>query len=120
MVAQVHCKNRPLREELYRAFISRASSGEGDNTAIIRSILTLRKEKAGLLGYTCHADVSLASKVRTPPLPASGCLLGTHISDSSRIVGSQCYNLSRKVQMWLNGAGTACARVCSADSASRM
>ena len=68
----MHCKNRALREELYRAFISRASTGAGDNSAIITRILTLRKEKAALLGYTCHADVSLASKAR-PPLPTWPC-----------------------------------------------
>jgi oligopeptidase A len=59
----VHCKNRALREELYRAYISRASSGDIDNSEIIKKILTLRKEKAQLLGYSSHAEVSLAAKV---------------------------------------------------------
>jgi len=62
-----HCTHRPLREELYKAFISRASSGEGDNTPIIESILRLRKEKAALLGYANHAEVSMASKMATLP-----------------------------------------------------
>jgi oligopeptidase A len=62
-----HCTYRPLREELYRAFISRASSGERDNTPIIEKILALRKEKAQMLGYNSHADVSMAAKMATLP-----------------------------------------------------
>lgn len=69
---QVHSKNRPLREELYRAFITRASSGDSDNTPIIQQILKLRKERAALLGYSCHAEVSMASKV---PCRSSSCSL---------------------------------------------
>ena len=37
--------------QVYRAFVSRASEGEKDNGAIIDKILTLRLEKAKLLGY---------------------------------------------------------------------
>lgn len=63
---QVHCKNRALREELYRAFVTRASSEDSDNTPVIEKILRLRKERAALLGYECHAEVSMASKVPPP------------------------------------------------------
>jgi oligopeptidase A len=59
-----HCTNRALREELYRAFISRASSGDKDNTPNIARILALRKEKAALVGMDSHAEVSMAAKVR--------------------------------------------------------
>lgn len=59
-----HCTNRPLREELYRAFISRASSGDQDNTPNIARILALRKEKAELVGMKNHAEVSMSAKVR--------------------------------------------------------
>ena len=52
-----HVRNRALREELYRAFITRASFGELDNTPIINTILELRLEKAKLLGYNNHAEV---------------------------------------------------------------
>ncbi|CAL5226728.1 g9581 [Coccomyxa viridis] len=60
-----HAKNRPLREELYRAFITRASSGETDNTPLIEKTLVLRQEQAELLGYPNYAEVSLASKMAT-------------------------------------------------------
>jgi hypothetical protein len=48
-----------LREEIYRAYVTRASSGDLDNTAIIDSILKLRLEKAKLLNYNNYAEVSL-------------------------------------------------------------
>ncbi|MDP2865022.1 MAG: M3 family metallopeptidase, partial [Elusimicrobiota bacterium] len=56
-------KCRALREKLYRAFVSRASSGEKDNTPLMERILRLRQEKAGLLGYANYAEVSLATKM---------------------------------------------------------
>ena len=54
---------RALREEVYRASITRASQGEGSNAPLIEKILALRQEKAHLLGYPNHAEVSMASKV---------------------------------------------------------
>jgi len=56
-------KNRPLREKLYRAYMTRASSGEHDNTPLMERILKLRREKAELLGYADYAEFSLASKM---------------------------------------------------------
>ena len=58
-----HHRNRTQREQVYRAFILRASSGELDNSGLIARILTLRKEKAILLGYENYADLSLESKM---------------------------------------------------------
>ena len=52
-----HAKCRSLREELYRAFITRASSGGSDNGPIIERILVLRRERAELLGFSNHAEV---------------------------------------------------------------
>lgn len=54
---------RDLREMLYKAFISRASTGEFDNNPLIVRILELRKEKAQLLGFNSFAELSLASKM---------------------------------------------------------
>ncbi|MBW3540343.1 MAG: M3 family peptidase, partial [Planctomycetes bacterium] len=58
-----HCRNRKLREHAYRAYVSRASAGEFDNTDIIRDVLKLRRELARLLGYDTYAEVSLAEKM---------------------------------------------------------
>lgn len=52
-----HAKNRSLREEVYRAYVMRASSGNLDNTPIIGQILKLRLEKAKILGYKNYAEV---------------------------------------------------------------
>jgi len=58
-----HSRNRAQREQVYKAFISRASQGELDNNPIIAETLKLRKEQAGLLGYDHHAQISLATKM---------------------------------------------------------
>jgi oligopeptidase A len=58
-----YAKNRELREKLYKAFISRASSGDLNNNPAIDRILELRKEKAALLGYKSFAELSLAKKM---------------------------------------------------------
>ncbi len=67
---------RPLREQLYRAYFTRASdqsmadkAKDWDNTANIRSLLRLRKETAALLGYSSFAELSMATKMaRTPAI----------------------------------------------------
>ena len=58
-----HSLRRDLRETVYRAFISRASTGAWDNSEIISKILKLRREKAELLGFRTFAEVSLAEKM---------------------------------------------------------
>ena len=60
-----HAANRELREEMYKKNITRASSGDLDNTPIITKILTLRQEKAKLLGFDNYAELSMASKMAT-------------------------------------------------------
>lgn len=58
-----HSRRRDLREKLYRAFITRASEGDLDNTANIERILALRHEMAHLLGYNTYAELSIARKM---------------------------------------------------------
>ena len=58
-----HSKRRDLREQIYRAFISRAGEGEFDNRGRIDRILELRREQANLLGYEDYAAMSLATKM---------------------------------------------------------
>jgi oligopeptidase A len=64
--------SRSLREELYRAYSTRASdqgpkAGEWDNSAVMREILDLRHELAQLLGFDTYADYSLATKMAQSP-----------------------------------------------------
>ena len=54
---------RDLREKLYRASITRASSGNLDNGPLIDTILRLRREEAVLLGRSTFADLSLSQKM---------------------------------------------------------
>ncbi len=56
-------KNRSLRETMYREYVTRASSGELDNSPVIDETLALRAEAAALLGFEHYAASSLASKM---------------------------------------------------------
>lgn len=58
-----HSTRFDLRETLYKAFLSRASSGELNNAPLIDRILQLRQEQAQLLGFENYAELSLASKM---------------------------------------------------------
>lgn len=58
-----HCRNRDLREQVYRAFITRAAAEPFDNSVLIPKILELRKEQARLLGFDNYAEVSLSRKM---------------------------------------------------------
>ncbi|MBD2423337.1 M3 family metallopeptidase [Cyanobium sp. FACHB-13342] len=58
-----YSRRRDLREQVYRAQVSRASSGELDNHPLIEQILALKQEQAQRLGYPNWAEVSLASKM---------------------------------------------------------
>jgi oligopeptidase A len=65
-----YCENRDLREEMYRAYTTRASefgAAELDNTALIARILELRAEAAHMLGFDAYAHVSLAAKMAETP-----------------------------------------------------
>lgn len=59
---------RDLREKAYRAWTARgANGGETDNRTIAAETLTLRQERAKLLGYDSFADYKLETEMaRTP------------------------------------------------------
>ncbi|MEM9816532.1 MAG: M3 family metallopeptidase [Cyanobacteria bacterium P01_D01_bin.6] len=58
-----HSRRRDLREQVYRASISRAAAGELDNQPIIERTLELRQQVADILGYNTYADLSIARKM---------------------------------------------------------
>ncbi|MEW9580066.1 M3 family metallopeptidase [Paraburkholderia sp. DGU8] len=71
-----YSENRPMREAMYRAYVTRASElgpqyGNGkpewDNTAVLAEQLKLRAEEAHMLGYDNFAQVSLAPKMAESP-----------------------------------------------------
>ncbi|WP_241646478.1 oligopeptidase A [Rosenbergiella metrosideri] len=63
-----YCDNQALREEMYRAYSTRASdqgpnAGKWDNGPLIEEELALRHEIAQLLGFGSFAEKSLATKM---------------------------------------------------------
>jgi oligopeptidase A len=52
-----------LREQLYRAFNTRATVAPYDNRALVARILELRREKARLLGFRNFADLNLEDRM---------------------------------------------------------
>jgi len=63
-----YADNRELREEMYTAYVTRASdqgpdAGRWDNTPIMNRILELSHEAARLLGFENYAERSLATKM---------------------------------------------------------
>lgn len=52
--------NRPLREKLYNAYINRGNNeNKNNNKQIITQIVSLRLEKANLLGFDCYSNFVL-------------------------------------------------------------
>jgi peptidyl-dipeptidase Dcp len=54
-----YADNRELREKIYRAYNSKATSGDKSNIDIVRQIINLRLKIANLLGYKSYAEFSL-------------------------------------------------------------
>ena len=70
MPVMQYATDRDLRQTLYRAYVTRASEfgpPERDNSALMRELVELRQEEAGLLGYPSFADVSLVAKMAESP-----------------------------------------------------
>ncbi len=72
IAVMTHADNAELREQCYRAYVSRASADgkavdanakDWDNTELIKEILSLKHELANLLGFANFAERSLATKM---------------------------------------------------------
>ncbi|KAA5547330.1 M3 family metallopeptidase [Roseiconus nitratireducens] len=63
-----YSENRPLREKVWRTYYNRCDNGdEHDNNELITEILSLRRERAKLLGYPTHAHWRLESSMAKTP-----------------------------------------------------
>ncbi|WP_308186285.1 M3 family metallopeptidase [Neisseria subflava] len=66
-----YADNRELREQIYRAYVTRASElsdeGKFDNTANIEQTLANALKTAKLLGFKNYAELSLATKMADTP-----------------------------------------------------
>ncbi|PKL41908.1 MAG: peptidase M3 [Candidatus Riflebacteria bacterium HGW-Riflebacteria-1] len=58
-----HSRNREHRREVYHQTVTRASSGNFDNSGIIEELLRLRREQAQILGFKTFAELSLDNKM---------------------------------------------------------
>lgn len=67
-----YCDNQALRQEMYEAYVTRASdrgpnAGQWDNTEIMAEELKLRHEISRLLGFNSYSEKSLATKMAKSP-----------------------------------------------------
>jgi len=63
-----YSKQRPLREQLHRAYFMRGDrDNANDNKEIVKKIVTLRAERAQLLGYPTHAHFVLEENMAKTP-----------------------------------------------------
>ncbi|QFT08448.1 oligopeptidase A [Vibrio sp. THAF190c] len=74
-----YCDNQALRQELYEAYVTRASdrgpnAGTWDNSEIITEQLKLRHEIARMLGFGTYSEKSLATKMAETPDQVLGFL----------------------------------------------
>ncbi|WP_117235560.1 oligopeptidase A [Vibrio maerlii] len=74
-----YCDNQELRQELYEAYVTRASdrgpnAGKWDNTELIAEQLKLRHEIARMLGFNTYSEKSLATKMAEDPSQVLGFL----------------------------------------------
>ena len=87
-----YCENRELREEMYRAFATRASdqgpnAGKWDNSALMQEILSLRVELAKLLDFNTYTELSLATKMAETPQQVLDFL--TNLAQRSKAQGKR-------------------------------
>lgn len=54
---------RSLREQMWKAYNSKALGGENDNTDVIRRIIQLRTDISNILGYGTYADYALERRM---------------------------------------------------------
>ncbi len=74
-----YADNRELREEMYKAYVTRASeqaanAEQWDNGELMVEIVELRQQLAQLLDFDSYADYSLARKMASTPAEVLGFL----------------------------------------------
>jgi oligopeptidase A len=63
LAVMTYLDDATTREDMWRAYNTRAASGDHDNCPLIAKILELRKEKARLLGFRDFADLVLDDRM---------------------------------------------------------
>ena len=101
-----HAANRQLREEMYRAYVTRASeigpsASKFDNTEIINEELKYSTEMAEMLGFNTYADLSLATKMAESKEQVLGFL-----EDLAKRSKAQAQEEVKEVQAYAESKGT--------------
>ncbi len=86
-----YANDRDLREEVYTAYTTRASElgideGKFDNGGIMAELLTLKNQKAKLLGYNNYAELSVETKMAESPQQVIDFLIQLHTASHSQAV----------------------------------
>ncbi|WP_019868406.1 oligopeptidase A [Methylovulum miyakonense] len=103
-----YADSRELRREVYEAYTTRASEtgpqgGHFDNSLLMEQILSLRHEKAKLLGFNNYAELSLATKMAKKPEDVIGFLenLATKSWRQARNDLIELQNFAREVHSFI-------------------
>lgn len=101
-----YCDNAGLREEIYRAYVTRASdqgpnAGQWDNSNVMAEILALRHELAQLLHFKHYAEKSLATKMAQNPQQVLDFL--TDLARRARVQGKHELEQLREFAMQHHG-----------------
>ncbi|MEQ1619230.1 MAG: M3 family metallopeptidase [Terricaulis sp.] len=68
--------NRGLRQQIWRAFKNRGDNGDSNDTnAVIAEIMTLRAERAQILGFANHAQYRMADTMALDPARAQDLMM---------------------------------------------
>lgn len=63
-----YADNRTLREKIYNGYINRGNNGnKSDNKEVVKKLVTLRLEKAKLMGYKDYASFMLEDRMAKTP-----------------------------------------------------
>ncbi|MBA3538111.1 MAG: M3 family peptidase, partial [Deltaproteobacteria bacterium] len=99
---------RDLREKAWRMFISRGDTGAHDNKPVITQILTLRGERAKLLGFASHAHWAADDNMAKTPDAAMALMMKVwkaatlrvreEVADMQKIADAEKANL--KIEPW--------------------
>jgi len=105
MAVMTYADDRQLREELYKAYSTRASdqslNKDFDNSEIMAELLKLKTAKAKLLGFENYAQLSLEGKMAKSPEEVIKFL--TDLNDASK---SQALNEYQTLVNFATSAGT--------------
>lgn len=101
--------NRELRETVWNTYYNRGDNGDDkDNNAIITEMLTLRQERAALLGFESHAHWALGDRMAKTPQnaidlmeavwPAAVARAKEEVADMQAIADAEGANI--KIEPW--------------------